>query len=72
MGWVSSYYQAVTATFVVRQKLPSKQMNYLINSFWESEDPPIDAQGLSPDDQLAASYCQDTTEMVIDAIIVLP
>ena len=63
-GWVISGYcespsQAVTAHICCRAEISSKT-DELLRAFFELEEPPSDAQNLSPDEQLAVTHFQDT------------
>ena len=63
-GWVISGYfespsQAVTAHICCRAETSSKT-DELVRAFWESEEPPTDANNISSDEQLAITHFQDT------------
>ena len=73
-GWVISGYcespnQAVTAHICCRVEISSKT-DELLRAFIESEEPPSDAQDLSPDEQLSVTHFQDTiVETLMDATL---
>ena len=74
IGWVISGYcespsQAVTAHTCCQVENSSKT-DELLHDFIESEEPPSDAQNLSPDEQLAVTHFQDTiVETLMDATL---